>query len=272
MIVFLVLVGLLVGTLHRRLWEALLTSPGFNVLICCVLLSGILFSFQQVLRLYPEIRWVNAFRISDPGLAVSHRPVLLAPMATMLRNQTGPLSQRANSLRTILNSIGSRLDEAHTTGRYLAGLMLFLGLLGSSWGFVTDPAAAQRDWASTFSPALLGAAGWLVLGFLQLQAGHAFNRFYDHLEEWLSAIDELAPGEPRRSRYILSGRRETSLSRPEPRPLGSKVFISYRRTDTRHIAGRIYDRLARELSADEVFLMSILYRWVLTSRNTLRSL
>jgi len=82
MFVFLVLVGLLVAVLHQQLWDAMLNNLGLNVLICFVLLAGVLYAFQQVLRLYPEIRWVNAFRIADPGLAISHRPVLLSPMAT----------------------------------------------------------------------------------------------------------------------------------------------------------------------------------------------
>ena len=89
-----------------------------------------------MLRLYPEIRWVNAFRIADPGLAISHRPVLLAPMATMLRDRTGSLSLSATSMRSIMDSIGSRLDEARDTGRYLVGLLVFLGLLGTFWGLL----------------------------------------------------------------------------------------------------------------------------------------
>src|SRR5262249_26074704 len=132
MFVFLVLVGLLVAVLHRQLWEAMLNNPGLNLLICFVLLS----SFKQVLRLYPEIRWVNAFRIADPGLAISHRPVLLAPMATMLRDRTGSLSLSATSMRSIMDSIGARLDEARDTGRYLVGLLVFLGLLGTFWGLL----------------------------------------------------------------------------------------------------------------------------------------
>src|SRR5262245_29938487 len=87
MFVFLVLVGLVVALLHERLWAAMLQNTGLNFLICFVLAVGIFYSFSQVLRLYPEIRWVNAFRIADPGLAISHRPVLLAPMATMLRDR-----------------------------------------------------------------------------------------------------------------------------------------------------------------------------------------
>jgi hypothetical protein len=222
MFVFLVLVGMLVAVLHRQLWDAMLNNPGLNFLICLVLFAGILYAFQQVLRLYPEIRWVNAFRIADPGLAISHRPSLLAPMATMLRDRTGSLSLSATSMRSILDSIGSRLDEARDTGRYLVGLLVFLGLLGTFWGLLdtiqsvgkaiatldsraadsvamfdelkNGLAAPLRGMGTAFSSSLLGLGGSLVLGFLELQAGHAHGRFYNQLEEWLSGITELAPG------------------------------------------------------------------------------
>ena len=229
MFVFLVLVGLLVAVLHRQLWEAMLNNPGLNLLICFVLLSGVLYAFQQVLRLYPEIRWVNAFRIADPGLAISHRPVLLAPMATMLRDRTGSLSLSATSMRSIMDSIGARLDEARDTGRYLVGLLVFLGLLGTFWGLLdtiqsvgkaisaldtkaadsvavfddlkNGLAAPLRGMGTAFSSSLLGLGGSLVLGFLELQASHAHGRFYNQLEEWLSGITELAPGASQTADY-----------------------------------------------------------------------
>ena len=222
MFVFLVLVGLLVAVLQRQLWDAMMNNPGLNFLICLVLAAGVLYAFQQVLRLYPEIRWVNAFRIADPGLAISHRPVLLAPMATMLRDRTGSLSLSATSMRSILDSIGARLDEARDTGRYLVGLLVFLGLLGTFWGLLDtiqsvgkaisslDPkggdsvtafdelktglAAPLRGMGTAFSSSLLGLGGSLVLGFLELQASHAHGRFYNQLEEWLSGITDLASG------------------------------------------------------------------------------
>jgi hypothetical protein len=221
MFVFLVLVGLLVAVLHRQLWDAMLNNLVLNVLICFVLLAGILYAFQQVLRLYPEIRWVNAFRIADPGLAITHRPVLLSPMATMLRDRTGSLSLSATSMRSIMDSIGGRLDEARDTGRYLVGLLVFLGLLGTFWGLLdtiqsvgqtissldsraadsvtvfdelkNGLAAPLRGMGTAFSSSLLGLGGSLVLGFLELQASHAHGRFYNQLEEWLSGITELAP-------------------------------------------------------------------------------
>src|SRR5215813_2536491 len=136
MFVFLVLVGLVIALLHERLREAMLQNPGLNFLILFVLVAGIFYAFSQVFRLYPEIRWVNAFRIADPGLAISARPVLLAPMATMLRDRSGALSLSAASMRAIMDSIASRLDEARDTGRYLVGLLVFLGLLGTFWGLL----------------------------------------------------------------------------------------------------------------------------------------
>jgi hypothetical protein len=221
MFVFLILVGLLAAILHRQLWEAILTNPGLNFLIVVVLTVGIVYSFQQVVRLYPEIRWVNAFRIADPGLAIAHRPVLLAPMATMLRDRTGMLSLSATSMRSIMDSISGRLEEARDTGRYLVGLMVFLGLLGTFWGLLdtiqsvgrtisaldtraadsvtvfdelkAGLAAPLRGMGTAFSSSLIGLAGALVLGFLELQASHAHSRFYNQLEEWLSGITELAP-------------------------------------------------------------------------------
>jgi hypothetical protein len=222
MFLFLVLVGLVIALLHERLWAAMLQNPGLNFLILFVLGAGISYAFGQVLRLYPEVRWVNAFRIADPGLAISVRPVLLAPMATMLRDRSGALSLSATSMRSIMDSIASRLDEARDTGRYLVGLLVFLGLLGTFWGLLdtissvggtisaidmraTDSvtvfdelkrglSAPLKGMGTAFASSLLGLGGSLVLGFLELQAGHAHSRFYNQLEEWLSGITDLTPG------------------------------------------------------------------------------
>ena len=222
MIFFLVIVGFIAAIAGPTLIGAFLNNPFLNGLIIFVLFVGILYSFRQVIRLYPEIRWVNAFRIADPGLAISHKPVLLAPMATMLRDRTGTLSLSTVSMRSIMDSIGSRLDEARDTGRYLIGLLVFLGLLGTFWGLLetitsvgqtinsldtrssesamifeelkTGLAAPLKGMGTAFSSSLLGLSGSLVLGFLELQSSHAQNRFYNELEEWLSGITELTPG------------------------------------------------------------------------------
>ena len=222
MLVFLALVGFIALILSPQLIVSFKTNPALNGFIIAVLFFGIMYAFGQVARLYPEIRWVNAFRIADPGLAIEHRPILLAPMATMLRDRTGTLSLSTGSMRSIMDSIGSRLDEARDTGRYMVGLLVFLGLLGTFWGLLetiqsvgkaigsidtkaTDNvalfddlknglAAPLRGMGTAFSASLLGLAGSLVVGFLELQASHAHNRFYNELEEWLSGITELTPG------------------------------------------------------------------------------
>ncbi len=222
MTIFLTLVGFLAAILFDQLRGAFLNNPGLNGLIVGTLALGIVYAYRQVFRLYPEIRWINAFRISDPGLSISARPVLLAPMATMLRDRTGTLSLSTAAMRSFMGSIGSRLDEARDTGRYMVGLLVFLGLLGTFWGLLetilsvghaidsldskasdnvqlfsdlkAGLAAPLKGMGTAFSSSLLGLSGSLVLGFLELQASHAHNRFYNELEEWLSGITELTPG------------------------------------------------------------------------------
>jgi hypothetical protein len=222
MTIFLILVAFIAAILYDQLKVALFTNPALNGLILGVLFLGIVYAYRQVMRLYPEIRFVNEFRISDPGLSGSSNPVLLAPMATMLRDRRGALSLSTTANRTIMDSIGSRLDEARDTGKYLVGLLVFLGLLGTFWGLLdtitsvskaiatldtkgTDSVAVfdelkaglsapLKGMGTAFSSSLLGLAGSLVVGFLELQASHANNRFYNELEEWLSGITELTPG------------------------------------------------------------------------------
>ena len=221
MLIFLILIEFLVAIISPQLISAFWTNPLLNGLIIGVLLIGVLRTFGQVIRLYPEIRWVNAFRIADPGLSMSHNPTLLAPMAAMLRDRRGQLSLSTTTMRSIMDSIGGRLDESRDTGRYMVGLLVFLGLLGTFWGLLetiqsvgkaintldtkqadsvlvfeelkNGLSAPLRGMGTAFSASLMGLAGSLILGFLDLQASHAHNRFYNELEEWLSGITDLTP-------------------------------------------------------------------------------
>ena len=213
MLVFLVLLALLTFILYRQIWQAFLANPGLNALIIGVLLIGIILSFRQVLRLFPEIAWVNGFRLADPGLAHGRAPVLLAPMAAILGDRGARTAISPQIMRSLLDSIATRLDEARDTSRYMTGLLVFLGLLGTFWGLIEtvgsvggviqnlrvggDAAAmfdSLRDGLAaplggmgiSFSSSLFGLAGSLVLGFLDLQSGQAQNRFYINLEDWLS--------------------------------------------------------------------------------------
>src|SRR3978361_359720 len=136
MAVFVVLVALLAVVLYRQIWNAFLANPGLNSLILGVLLIGILLAIRQVLRLYPEVNWVNGFRLADPGLAVERPPVLLAPMATILGDRVGRMGISPQTMRGIMDSIANRLDEARDLSRYMTGLLVFLGLLGTFWGLI----------------------------------------------------------------------------------------------------------------------------------------
>lgn len=212
-LVFLALCAALAAVLYRQIWAAFLNNPGLNGVIFGVLAVGIILAIRQVARLFPEVEWVNSFRLADPGLAVSRSPTLLAPMAALLGDRMGRMSMSQTTMRSILDSIGTRLDESRDMARYLTGLLVFLGLLGTFWGLLetvssigsvisslqvgadsgavfedlkTGLAAPLGGMGIAFSSSLFGLAGSLVLGFLDLQAAQAQNRFYTDLEDWLS--------------------------------------------------------------------------------------
>jgi len=228
MVLFLILVAALAAALGRPLVNAFMGNPGVNGVILVILLAGIVYIFRQVLLLDPEFDWIENFRYYQAGDAEAPEeasaPRLLAPMARMLGMRQGRrVSLSATSLQTLLDGIGSRLAETRETSRYLIGVLIFLGLLGTFYGLLetvrsvggvlgalnvggSDAARAFADLKSglesplagmstAFSSSLFGLAGSLVLGFLDLQAGQAQNRFYNDLEEWLSTYTRLSGGQ-----------------------------------------------------------------------------
>lgn len=215
MIVFLAIVAFIAIILTRQIQAAFATNPGLNGLILGVLVVGILLAFGQIVRLFREVRWVNSFRQGEEAA----EPVLLAPMKALL-GRAGAGGFSTNSMRTMLDSIANRLDESRDISRYLIGLLVFLGLLGTFWGLLgtigaisstiqsldpgTGDAASVLDalkaglsaplsgMGTAFSSSLFGLAGSLVLGFLDLQAGRAQNCFYTELENWLATVADLS--------------------------------------------------------------------------------
>ena len=222
MAVFVLAVAAGAALLERPLAEYFMGNPAVNGVILGILLAGIFYIFGQVLRLNPEVAWIERFRRSPdaPNLNMS-TPRLVAPMATMLAaRRGGKVSLSATTMRTLLDGIGTRLEEGRETDRYLIGLLVFLGLLGTFYGLletvqsvkgVIGGLAVQTNdvaqafstlqsrlqtplggMSTAFSASLFGLAGSLILGFLDLQAGLAFNRFYNDLEEWLSGWTRLS--------------------------------------------------------------------------------
>ena len=227
MIVFLVIVAAACAALAPQLQSAFVANIVLNGLIVGVLLLGVVYIFRQVIVLRPEIDWLeNMAKASQDGLVFpgnltdKRPPRLLAPMATMLGERRGRLSLSALSMRSLLDGIQSRIEESHEISRYLIGLLVFLGLLGTFWGLLetvnavgatiadlsgsgSDPIAMFEQlknglkqplsgMGTAFSSSLFGLAGSLVLGFLELQAGQAHNRFLNELEEWLSGVTRLS--------------------------------------------------------------------------------
>jgi hypothetical protein len=224
MLVFLILCGLIAFVLQRQIITAFFANPWLNGLIVGVLLIGIVLAFHHVIRLFPEVSWVNSFRRADPGLAVPREPKMLAPMAAMLGGErTGRVAISAQTMRAFLDSLATRLDEARDISRYLTGLLVFLGLLGTFWGLIETVgsvgsiinglkiggdadsvfdtlkeglAAPLGGMGISFSSSLFGLAGSLILGFLDLQTSQAQNRFYTNLEDWLATtVQDLGAGD-----------------------------------------------------------------------------
>lgn len=218
MVIFLIIIGFIAAILYRQAHTAFMTNPGLNGLILGVLAIGVILIFVQVASLIPEVRWFNSFRAAGSADRVGRDPRLLAPMRSLIgRSQRMALS--TNMLRSILDSIGTRLDESRDISRYFIGLLVFLGLLGTFWGLIgtigsiseviqsLDPSSGNNNdiltalksgltaplsgMGTAFSSSLLGLSGSLILGFLDLQAGRAQNRFYTELENWLSSVTEV---------------------------------------------------------------------------------
>ena len=221
MMIFVIIAAFLAVILYEQLWNAFLANPALNGVIVAVMMIGTVLAFRQVWRIFPEVRWVNTFRIAEPGIEVERAPVLLAPMATLLRDRVGRMAMSTQTMRSLLDSILMRLDEDREISRYFTGLLIFLGLLGTFWGLsetvrsisgtiqsldVTSGqtavvfenlkeglAAPLSGMGTAFSSSLFGLAGSLVLGFLDLQAGQAQSMFYNDLEDWLSTVADLDP-------------------------------------------------------------------------------
>jgi hypothetical protein len=227
MLLFLAAVIGVVALLFDRLVTAFANNPPLNSLIGGVLLAGVIWNLFQVLRLNPEVRWIDAFRISPERAAGAQAPSLLAPMANMLAPRTGtPDSKRLTlssaTTRGLLDSLASRLDESRELSRYTTSLLIFLGLLGTFWGLLLTVSSVSdvigglsvgsgdvnamfeqlksglarplHGMGTAFSSSMFGLSGALVLGFLDLTAGQAQNRFFNELEEWLAGLTRVSSG------------------------------------------------------------------------------
>jgi hypothetical protein len=221
MMVFTILVAIIAAVLFPNIKNAFMANAGLNGLIVATILLGVAYAYRMVWRLFPEVNWLNEFKVGQGN--EQEPPKLLAPMATILGDASGRTVLSPQTMRSLLDSLASRLDESRDLLRYLIGLLIFLGLLGTFWGLlatVTSVGEAIRnlDVGSTqsaqvfeelktglqkplagmglsFSSSLFGLAGSLIVGFLDLKASQAQNRFYHSLEDWLSTITDVQAGD-----------------------------------------------------------------------------
>jgi hypothetical protein len=220
MLIVTALVGLGGYVAFPKVEGVFLANPWLNGFIGCVFIFGILACFWQVLQLFQSVSWIEDFVKQRPGHEFVQAPRLLAPLAALLRARGARMQISSSSSRSILDSVATRIEEARDITRYLVNLLIFLGLLGTFYGLATTvPAVVETirslapqegesgiqvfdklmgglekqlgGMGTAFSSSLLGLAGSLVVGMLELFAGHGQNRFYRELEEWLSSITRL---------------------------------------------------------------------------------
>ena len=192
-------------------------NPWLNGFIFFVFVIGVVACFWQVFQLIGSVRWIEGFAAQHPGHELTKAPLLLAPLATMLRQRGKRMQIASTSARSILDSVAQRIDEAREITRYIVNMLIFLGLLGTFYGLATTVPAVVDTIRSlapqegeggvdvfnrlmtgleaqlggmgvAFASSLLGLAGSLVVGLLELFASHGQNRFYRELEEWMSTI------------------------------------------------------------------------------------
>ena len=217
-VLMLIVVGLVIAggwVVWPRVADVFLANIWLNGFIGCVFVLGVLACFWQVLQLMQSVVWIERVAREADRNAVA--PRLLAPLAALLRSRGARMQISATSSRSILDSVGTRIDEARDITRYIINLLIFLGLLGTFYGLATTvPAVVETirslapqegetglqvfdklmggleaqlgGMGTAFSSSLLGLAGSLVVGLLELFASHGQNRFYRELEEWLSTI------------------------------------------------------------------------------------
>ncbi|WP_300464515.1 biopolymer transporter ExbB [Desulfobacula sp.] len=219
-ILYLLVVAGVCALLSASLKSAFMANWGFNLLILAALVVGIGINIFQIQRLEPEIEWIKIFRTGNPGLSATEPPTLLAPLAKHLADiHRDRFSLSALSLNTVLDGIRGHLDESREISKYMISLLVFLGLLGTFWGLlqtigtvgqvISGLEVGTRDFVTVFShlkqgleqplqgmgtafsSSLFGLGGSLVLGFVDIQAGHAQNRFFNEMEEWLSGVTHL---------------------------------------------------------------------------------
>ena len=208
--------SIICGFLYEQIYTSFMGNPILNGTIIATALLGVIYIFRQVLLLVPEVKWLSEVQRTRTLTKKKTKPVLLATVNVMLADQTNERQLSALSLRSVLDGVAARLDEGREISRYMIGLLIFLGLLGTFWGLLQTIGAVGNvvdglstsnpnldkmmqqlrsgldaplsGMATAFSSSLFGLTGSLILGFLDLQLGQAMGRFFNEVEDWLSSF------------------------------------------------------------------------------------
>ena len=273
MVFFLLLVGIIAALLITPLKNAFMGNPVLNGVILGAFGVGVIYAIRQTLRLVPERKWLLGIKATGKLDMAHRRPILLATVYAMFADQRHDAQLSALSLRSVLDGVAARLDEGREISRYMIGLLVFLGLLGTFWGLLQTIGAVGNvvgsldapgtnfetmmtelrggleaplsGMATAFSSSLFGLAGSLILGFLDLQLGQAMGRFFNEMEDWLSAFARFNDTTPTASGTSASGTQSPLASGMSEEAARALISLSQSIASGENNRNRLLDQISQ---------------------------
>ena len=211
--IFLLAILIIIVFLYPVLQSAFLSNIYINIVIIIALLFGIIFNFYSLYKLNRDYIALVNFNINNSPQEFLNGSSIVRNLAQQIYEFNGRYSFKSSSIDKIIENIDLSLINLREISRYLVGLLIFLGLLGTFWGLLktigsvgnviaglgiddTNVAgffnslkdglnAPLQGMSIAFSSSLLGLSGSLILGFADLNLGQAQNKFTQFTEKIL---------------------------------------------------------------------------------------
>ena len=212
--VFLAVIFVVVVLLYPVLQNAFLSNVFINSVIILALVIGLIYNIYHLFNLSNEFSSLSSFNIHKSLQSFLNSKSILKNISLELKQLDGFYVFKSSSINGLIESVDMSLTSVRETSRYLVGLLVFLGLLGTFWGLLktigsvgnvisglgiddTNVAgffnslkdglnAPLQGMSIAFSSSLLGLAGSLILGFVDLNLGQAQSKFSQYFEKTLN--------------------------------------------------------------------------------------
>ena len=212
--IFLAIVFVIVVLIYPVLQKAFIANILINSIIILALIVGLIYNIYQLTMLSSEYVSLSTFNIHKNPQSFVNSKNILKNIGIELKQLDGHYVFKSSSITRLIESVDMQLSSAREASRYLVGLLVFLGLLGTFWGLLktigsvgdvinglgiddTNVAgffnslkeglnAPLQGMSIAFSSSLLGLAGSLILGFVDLNLGQAQNQFSQYFEKTIN--------------------------------------------------------------------------------------